>query len=247
MTIGFIGAGNMARALARGLGEPVLATDSGSGRAAALVAELGGEALATNSELAERADLVILCHKPAQLEVIAAAAAAPAARRVVSVLAGVSVERLRAAYPAAAIVRAMPNTAVEVRDGVTCLVTGGDGELAAAARGLFERVGLVVELPERLIEVATAVSGVAPAYVALIAEAWIDAAIRHGLPAAVAADLVGASLSGSATLLRASGMDTLAVRRGVTSPSGLTSRGLAALEQAGVRAAFAKATDEVLR
>jgi pyrroline-5-carboxylate reductase len=245
MTIGFIGAGNMARALARGLGEPVLATDSGSGRAAALVAELGGEALATNSELAARADLVILCHKPAQLEAIAAAA--PAARRVVSVLAGVSVERLRAAYPAAAIVRAMPNTAVEVRDGVTCLVTGGDGELAAAARGLFERVGLVVELPERLIEVATAVSGVAPAYVALIAEAWIDAAIRHGLPAAVAADLVGASLSGSATLLRARGMDTLAVRRGVTSPSGLTSRGLAALEQAGVRAAFAKATDEVLR
>jgi pyrroline-5-carboxylate reductase len=246
MAIGFIGAGNMARALARGLGDPLLATDSGSGRAAALVAELGGEAVGGNAELAERADLVILCHKPAQLELVALTVA-PLARRVVSVLAAVPVERLRAAYPAAAIVRAMPNTAVEVRDGVTCLAAGGDAGLAADARALFERVGVVIELPERLIDVATAVSGVAPAYVALIAEAWIDAAIRHGLPQAVAAELVGASLGGSATLLRARGMDTLAVRRGVTSPAGLTSRGLAALEQAGVRAAFAKATDEVLR
>jgi pyrroline-5-carboxylate reductase len=246
MAIGFIGAGNMARALARGLGDPVLATDSGSGRAAALVAELGGEALSSNAELAERADLVILCHKPAQLEMVALTVA-PLTRRVVSVLAAVPLERLRAAYPGAEVVRAMPNTAVEVRDGVTCLAAAGGDSMTVAARELFARVGLVVELPERLIDVATAVSGVAPAYVALIAEAWIDAAIRNGLPAAVAAELVGASLSGSAALLRARGMDTLAVRRGVTSPGGVTSRGLAALEQAGVRAAFAKATDEVLR
>ena len=246
MAIGFIGSGNMARALARGLGEPVLATDGGSGRAALLVAELGGDALATNAELAARAEIVILAHKPAQLETVAAEAA-PAARRVVSLLAAVPVERLRAAYPDADVVRAMPNTAVEVREGVTCLAADGASRLAPAARALFERVGLVVELPERLIDVATAISGVAPAYVALIAEAWIDSAVRHGLPAARAAELVGASLRGSATLLRDRDMDTLAVRRGVTSPAGLTSRGLAALEAAGLRTAFARATDEVLR
>ena len=66
MRVGLIGAGNMARALARGWGDPVLASDSGSGRAAALVAELGGEAL-SNGDVAERADLVVLCHKPYQL------------------------------------------------------------------------------------------------------------------------------------------------------------------------------------
>jgi pyrroline-5-carboxylate reductase len=141
----------------------------------------------------------------------------------------------------------MPNTAVEVREGVTCLCSVGAPELGAAARLLFDRVGLTVELPERMFEVATAVSGVAPAYVALIAEAWIDSAVRHGLPAARASELVGASLRGSATLLRARDMDTLGVRRAVTSPAGLTSRGLAALEAGGLRAAFARATDEVLR
>jgi pyrroline-5-carboxylate reductase len=246
MAIGFIGSGNMAAALARGLAEPLLATDAGSGRAAALVAELGGEALATNAELARRAELVLLCHKPAQLESVAAEVA-PIARRVVSLLAAVPLERLRAAYPEAEVVRAMPNTAVEIREGVTCLAVDGAPALGPAARALFERVGLVVELPERLLDVATAVSGVAPAYVALIAEAWIDSAVRHGLPAARASELVGASLRGSAGLLAARGMDTLAVRRGVTSPAGLTSRGLAALEAAGLRTAFARAADAVLR
>ena len=71
MQIGLIGAGNMARALARGWGEPVLCSDHGSGRAAELAAELGGEAL-SNVEVAERADLVVLCHKPAQLGTVAA-------------------------------------------------------------------------------------------------------------------------------------------------------------------------------
>jgi pyrroline-5-carboxylate reductase len=97
------------------------------------------------------------------------------------------------------------------------------------------------------MDAATAVSGVAPAYVALIAEAWVDAAVAHGLPAAKAAELVGSSLAGSAALLRAQDMDTLGVRREVTSPGGMTARGLAALEDSGIRAAFARAMAAVLR
>jgi pyrroline-5-carboxylate reductase len=245
VTIGFIGGGNMARALARGLAEPVLVTDGGSGRASVLAGELGGEAVSSNGALADRVEIVILAHKPAQLEAVAAEVG-DRAGRVVSLLGGTTLERIRAAYPGAEVVRAMPNTAVEVREGVTCLCTDGAGELGAEARRLFERVGLVVELPERLIDVATAVSGVAPAYVALIAEAWIDAAIRHGLPPGPAAELVGASLSGSAALLRARSMDTLTVRREVTSPGGMTARGLQALERSGLRSAFARATEDVL-
>jgi pyrroline-5-carboxylate reductase len=234
MVIGFAGSGNMARALAVGWGEPGLFSDGGSGRAASLAALVGGSAV-SNSELGERAELVVLAHKPMQVEAVAAEVGSPAL--VLSLLGGVPLSALAAAYPGARIVRAMPNTAVEVRSGVTCLC----GEEVAEVEELLGRVGIVVRLPERLMDPATAVSGVAPAYVALIAEAWVDAAVASGIPAAQAAELVGASLAGAAALLQARGMDTLTVRREVTSPGGMTARGLRALEQAGLRSAFANA------
>src|SRR3954449_13483371 len=104
--VGLVGSGNMARALARGWGEPVLATDGGSGRAAALVAELGGEALGANGELAERADVIVLACKPYQLETVGPEIAGDG-RRVLSVLGGTTVEELRAAIPGAQVVRCM--------------------------------------------------------------------------------------------------------------------------------------------
>jgi pyrroline-5-carboxylate reductase len=102
----------------------------------------------------------------------------------------------------------------------------------------------VVEVPERLMTVAGAISGVGPAYWALIAEAWTDAAVRHGMPAAQAATLVSETMAGSAALLTQT--DALALRRAVTSPGGTTARGLAALERGGVRAALAAAMDDVV-
>ncbi len=239
MVIGFVGSGNMARALALGFGEPALFTDHGSGRAAALAALVGGEAVASNQELGERADLVVLAHKPAQLEAVAHEVAATSV--VLSLLGRVTTEQLQAAYPRAEIVRAMPNTASAIRAGVTCVCSKPPAEVEA----LLQRVGTVVALDERLMDAATAVSGVAPAYVALVAEAWIDAAVGQGIPAAQAAALVGGSLAGSAALLQARDMDTLAVRREVTSPGGMTARGLRVLEQAGLRSAFADAAAAV--
>jgi len=247
MQLGFIGAGNMASALARGWGEPVLATDSGSGRAAALVQELGGEALAGNRELAERADVVVLAHKPAQTAAVASEVRG-AAKAIVSILGGVTQRELREAYPATPVIRVEPNTPAEVGAGVTAIAIPDepiDEELYRAVRERFERIGAVVELPERLAEIAGAASGVAPAYWALFVEAWVDAAVRHGLPPAAAHELVVGGMAGTAELLRA-GHDTLAVRRAVTSPGGSTARGLAALERGGVRAALARAMDDVI-
>jgi pyrroline-5-carboxylate reductase len=239
MVIGFIGSGNMARALALGFGEPALFTDHGSGRAAALAALVGGEAVATNRELGERAQIVVLAHKPAQLDAVAReVGGAPV---VLSLLGRVTTEQLAAAYPDAQIVRAMPNTASAIRAGVTCVC----GEQIEEVEALLGRVGTVVRLEERLMDAATAVSGVAPAYVALVAEAWIDAAVGQGIPAAQAATLVGGALAGSAALLQAREMDTLGVRREVTSPGGMTARGLRVLEQAGLRSAFADAAAAV--
>ncbi len=245
MTIGVIGAGNMARALARGWGEPVLATDGGSGRAAALVAELGGEALDSNAALAERADVVVLACKPYQLDMIAADVGDRAKGTVLSVLGGTTIEQLRGAFPGAQVVRSMPNTPVEVRRGV--IVVAEESPPDDAVRELLERVGVVVTLPERLMDVAGATSGVSPAYVAVIAEAMVDAAVKQGLTAPVASQLVVETIAGSAELLAARGGDTLAVRREVASPGGSTARGLAALERGKVRAAFLEAMEAVMR
>jgi pyrroline-5-carboxylate reductase len=235
--LGFAGAGNIARALAVGLGEPALFSDGGSGRAVALAELVGGEAV-SNAELARRADVVVLAHKPAQLKAVAAELSG--ARVVLSLLGRVTLEQLEAALPDAAVTRAMPNTAVAVRRGVTC-VCGAEG-----LDELLARVGIVVRLPEQLMDPAVAVSGVAPAYVSLIAEAWVDAAVGQGIPAAQAAELVCAGLAGSTALLEARGMDTLAVRREVTSPGGMTARGLRVLERAGLRTAFADAAAAVV-
>src|SRR5436305_2459218 len=122
MQVGLIGAGNMARALARGWGDPVLCSDGGSGRARELVAELGGEAL-SNREVAERADIVVLCHKPYQLGAVAHEIR-DVARVVTSVLGGVSTAVLRNQYRDKPVFALMPNTPVEVREGVIIYAEG---------------------------------------------------------------------------------------------------------------------------
>jgi pyrroline-5-carboxylate reductase len=232
----------MAGALARGLGDPVLASDSGSGRAAALVEELGGEAPGSNAQVAERADIVVLGFKPYQLGDLAPEL--QAARQVLSLLGGVSLEDLRAAFPDAAVAAAVPNTAVQVGRGVTLVEEGS--EPAEGVRALLERVGSVVVLPERLMGPAGGIAGVGPAYLALIAEAWVDAGIRSGLQEAQAMEMVIEALTGAAELLRANGGDTLGMRRDVTSPGGSTARGLRALEAAGVREALQAAMEATL-
>jgi pyrroline-5-carboxylate reductase len=243
MRVGLIGAGNMASALARGWGDPVLCTDAVPGKAEALVEQLGGEVAASNAELARTVDVVFLCHKPDQLAAVAAQLEGNERETtIVSILAGVSLDALRAAYPAAdGVVRLMPNVAVEIGRGVICLAAESDEDLQV--RELLERIATVVELPERLIDVATAVMGVGPAYVSLFVEAQVDAAVRLGMPPALAVELATATTEGSAALLAARGHDTLGLRRSVTSPGGVTARGLAALEEGGLRAAFDAAAE----
>ncbi len=247
MRIGLIGAGNMARALARGWGEPVLAADPVPGRAQALVDELGGEVLASNAELADRADVVLLCHKPVQLESVAGEISGTA-RAVVSILGGVPLARLRDAYGSTPVVRMLPSVPVEVRRGVSCHARDpeADPDLEARALQLFGRVGPVVSVDEAQIDAAMGLMSCAPAYVALVCEAQVDAGVRAGLPADVAGDLVVGTLAGTAELLRHHDLDTLAVRRSVTSPGGSTARGLAALERAGLRSAFDDALEAVM-
>lgn len=233
MIVGFCGSGSMAAAMARGLRGQVdgmLFTDGGSGRAVELANELGGEAVASNQELAERADVVVLAVKPAKLE--DAAAELSGARVVVSLLGATSLQRLRGAFAGAEVVRAMPNVGVEARKGVLC-VAGSDH---AGAREMLEGLGRVFDLPDSQFDAATAVMGCAPAYLALAVEAIADAGAADGLDAELARELVVETAVGTAELLRTRHPADL--RGAVASPGGSTEAGLEALDREGAREAF---------
>jgi pyrroline-5-carboxylate reductase len=158
--LGLVGSGNMARAL--GWGEPVLCTDSGSGRAQELAALVGGQAVASNRELAERADLVVHAHKPAQLDAVAREISGTA-KAVVSILARTTQAEVRAAYPETPVIRIEPNTPVEVWRGVLAFAVPDapvPDEVRTQVRDSFGRLGTIVDIPEPLMRIAGATGGV---------------------------------------------------------------------------------------
>ncbi len=245
--LGLIGAGNMASALARGIGEPVVVADVDRQRAERLAAQCGGEAVASNAECAQRADVVLLCHKPAQLEEVAGEVA-PHARAVASVLAGVKLERLEAAFPDRPVYRFIPNLPVEVGRGVLCYAPGSraaDGPERELLE-LIGRAGTVMTLDEPDIEPAMAVMSCGPAFLALVVDSLADAAGRHGLGRREATRMVVETMAGTAAWLDAHEIDAAELRRRVATPGGVTERGLSTLEREGLPGALAAAVDEVV-
>lgn len=246
MIVGFIGSGNMAAAMARGWAgaeadapAQMLFTDSGSGRATALAAEVGGEAVATNEELVERSDFVVLAVKPAALEGVATSLPAP--RAVLSLLGATPLETLAAQFPDSTVIRLMPNLAVEVRTGVICMAEpdGADGEIVAESRVLLESIASVYDLPDDQMDVATAVMGCSPAYFAVVAAALGQEGASGGLEPETAIRMVGESMAGTAELLRR--RTPFEIETAVASPGGSTEAGLEALAAAGGADAFRKA------
>ena len=211
----------------------MLFSDSGSGRAGELAAELGGEAVGSNVELAERSDLVVLAVKPAKLADVAVELAS--AKVVISLLGATSLAAVAALFPDATVVRVMPNVGVEVRKGVLCVAGNPDPYI----RGLLEGLGHVVELPDSQFDAATAVMGCAPAYLALAVEAIADAGVADGLDEQLALELVVETTAGTAELLRR--QHPADVRKAVASPGGSTEAGLEALDREGAPEAFAAA------
>jgi pyrroline-5-carboxylate reductase len=198
-----------------------------------------------------RCDAALVAVKPNVVADAVALAVAAGARRILSIAAGVSLEALDAAAgvePTStggrgpAVVRAMPNTPALVGEGASAICGGAaaGGDDLAWAETLLGAVGTVDRLPEPLLDAFTGVAGSGPAYVFLVAEALVDAAVAEGLARPVAERVVSQLLVGSAALLRQEG-DAPRLRAQVTSPGGTTAAGLAALERAGVRAGIADA------
>lgn len=242
MKFGFIGSGNMAGAFARGLNEPALFADSGSGRAGLLAAELGGTASAIGP-MADACNVLVLAHKPKQLKEVAQQLT-DFSGTIVSLLAATPLAALREAYPAARIVRTMPNIPIEHGRGV--LGVAAESDSTPELDPYFARFGVVTSVPEAEFEVFTAVAGCAPAFFALFAEKLIESSTARGLDPDVAAEIVNQTMLGTAISLRQDDVDTAALMARVASPGGLTERALSSFEATGLADSVEAAVATVL-
>jgi pyrroline-5-carboxylate reductase len=189
----------------------------------------------------EKADGVVVAVKPDDVDRACAAIAAAGCGRVLSIAAGVTLARLEGALGGdLPVVRAMPNTPALVGAGAAAIAPGthaGDDDLQWA-ESILGAVGVVVRVPENLLDAVTGLSGSGPAYVFVVAEALIEAGVLAGLPRDVSATLASQTLLGAARLLTETDDGPEALRTMVTSPGGTTAAGVRVLESAGVRSAF---------
>jgi pyrroline-5-carboxylate reductase len=194
----------------------------------------------------EGAGIAVLAVKPQEFAKAAGELKLRAGQTVMSIMAGVRIETIRAALKHDAIVRAIPNTPAQIGEGMTVwtaseAVSAGDRE---AVRGLLSVLGQELYVDdEKYVDMATAVSSSGPAYVFLIIEAFIDAAVHIGFRRDAAERLVIQTVLGSARYAQATGKHPAELRNQVTSPGGTTAEGLLVLEEAGLRAAFTQAIE----
>ena len=162
---------------------------------------------------------------------------------VISILAGVSLNKLEAAFGGQPVIRAMPNTPATVGAGITAIAPGKAGTPShmEQATAIFKAVGEVVEVPEHLMDAVTGLSGSGPAYVAVMIEAIADGGVAAGLPRAIASKFALSTVLGTAQLLQESEMHPAQLKDQVTSPGGTTIAGIAQLERAGFRSALIEA------
>lgn len=256
-TIGFIGAGNMARSLAGGLlvsgfdRDRLILSDPLPEQRRGVEQSLGLRTCADNAEVAEQADVLVFAVKPQVLATAARAVAAAVQRRrplVVSVAAGVrsgDLERWLGGGDLP-IVRAMPNTAALVGSGAAGLYANAhvNETQREIAESILRAVGVTVWVEhEALLDVVTALSGSGPAYFLLLMEILEDAAIAHGLPAAQARLLAHQTALGAAKMALEGAEEPARLRARVTSPGGTTEAAVRVLEEGGLRRLLREAFD----
>jgi pyrroline-5-carboxylate reductase len=252
MRIGFIGAGQMARALASGFvmkqrvaaSEIVAADCYESARSAFAQAIPGTHVTLENREVADWAEIVFLAVKPQQIDEVCLDLKHRASENlIVSIAAGITLGQLQARLGSDRVVRVMPNTPCLVGAGAAAYCRG-PGVSEADARSvaeLLETVGRCWELPEQLMDAVTGLSGSGPAFVFQFIEALSDGGVRMGLPRSIATQLAAQTVLGSAQLVLSSGEHPAELKDRVASPAGTTIAGLHALEQSGFRAAVMNA------
>jgi pyrroline-5-carboxylate reductase len=257
--LAFLGGGNMAEALLRGLlsahvFEPgdLIVSDVRTDRLAALQQTYRVRTAASNVEAAGQAEALLLAVKPQVVPQVLADVRDILTEEhlLLSIAAGISSSTIVGAFARPPrLVRVMPNTPALVQEGASavCRCQGATPEDMEAARTIFEAVGRVVLVEEPLLDAVTGLSGSGPAYVFVLIEALADAGVKMGLTRDIAQLLAAQTVRGAATMVRDTGRHPGVLKDTVTSPGGTTIAGLHALERAGFRAALIDAVEAATR
>lgn len=253
LTIGFLGAGKMATALARGFihaglikASYLLASDPIEATRTAFSKETGARTTASNSELVHFSSIIFIAVKPANVATLLSEIRENVREQhlIISIAAGVTLETLESALkPGVPVIRVMPNTPALVGAGASAYALGkfakqADGEIAEK---FLSAIGIAVHVKESLLDAVTGLSGSGPAYVYMMIEALSDGGVSCGLPRDLSTKLAAQTVLGSAKMVLETGLHPGALKDMVTSPAGTTIEGVHELEIAGVRGAFMNA------
>jgi pyrroline-5-carboxylate reductase len=259
LAVGFLGAGQMATALAGGWAKAGLldgarsrAADPYPAARAKFTEQTGVKAVATNTEVVQGCDTVILAVKPQIMAAVLAEVKPHIAARhlVVSIAAGVTLKTLADGLgDKTRLVRVMPNTPCLVGASAAGFAAGSTATAddVALVGKLFGAVGKAFAVPEPLLDAVTGLSGSGPAFVYVMIEALADGGVRVGLPRDVAQALAAQTVLGAAKMVVETGQHPAALKDAVASPGGTTIAGLHALERAGLRAALMDAVEVATR
>jgi pyrroline-5-carboxylate reductase len=253
LRIGFLGAGKMASALAKGFigakltaASEIIASDVYEEARACFAKSTQARTVAANAEVLKEADVIVIAVKPDQVQGVLEELRGDVRPQhlFVSIAAGVSTQTLEKSLPAGTrVVRVMPNTPALVGLSATgfCLGSAATKEDAATTQRLFSAVGIAFQMKESLLDAVTGLSGSGPAYAYLMIEALSDGGVAAGLPRDAATRLAAQTLLGAAKMVLETGQHPGALKDMVTSPGGTTIEGLHELEKAGVRGALMNA------
>jgi pyrroline-5-carboxylate reductase len=239
--IGFIGGGNMAEALIKGMVrsgmKDILVSEPRDERRAFLEKTYNVTATADNKEVVGNCNIIILAVKPQNMDDVTAGISdlISTDKVIVSIAAGITLSYLTSRLKTSKIVRVMPNTPALVQEGMSVLSMCEciqDKEMSLV-RGIFMSVGKVLVLPEKYMDAVTALSGSGPGFIAFFVESLIEAGVRVGLNRDNASELSIQTIIGTAKLLE-TGMPPDKLREMVTSPGGTTAAGLSVFEEKGL-------------